>query len=580
MNSTTSSGKSLAFGQYQKNVPSHESFYQLSFYKDEITPHDWSVFLEKLSSFAWTVTLLVQVQGGRIRYFIKDIPLLENGNSLFHPMRVIAVPSPVFRVGKGIGLRPIYHTSIFSFNSQEQVKRNRSVDLLVLTLSIKQPFNPSVGCGTIIYSDGKKESIVVHDPLRFLSFGVQNTVEKSVDKVTVELKNSDLNQHSDAPQGILFQNGTGRFGVNDFDFSKHSLIVGQSGSGKSKFLELFIRGLAASGLLKDYSVIFIDPHGEVQKHAHDVIKRHIDFRTEALQLFSNAGEPSMSTELTLSLFSSFIDFEKNPYVLRVLKHALYLLFSTQRMSLSNLSLLLTDTLARKNFIRGSENEVLKRFFEIEYLELSTQRYDVAVLPIINLINEYTLLSAGIQDAKQYALPDLLLSNSAIFATVNPAFLGKNMTKFVGGAILQQVFTLSQAGIFKKKVLLIVDEASLVQNPALAHILSESRKFGLTLILSQQYLGQLSQDLTNSIKANMVNLFFFKINRDDAKVAKEMMNLELNPIFETGKSFAEIEEKKMEILTESHPRECVVRIMQNGSFAKPIKVRTIDAPMVI
>jgi DNA helicase HerA-like ATPase len=155
-----------------------------------------------------------------------------------------------------------------------------------------------------------------------------------------------------------------------------------------------------------------------------------------------------------------------------------------------------------------------------------------------------------------------------------------MTRLIGGAVIQQVFTLLQTGRIRKKILLIVDETSLVQNPALASILSEARKFGLTVMFAQQYLGQLEEGVLKSVQANMVNLFCFKVAREDADTVNKMMNLEINPVFEKERAFAKVEDMKTDMLTKSNPRECVFRVMQNGRLVRPVKARTVDVESLV
>lgn len=69
----------------------------------------------------------------------------------------------------------------------------------------------------------------------------------------------------------------------------------------------------------------------------------------------------------------------------------------------------------------------------------------------------------------------------------------------------------------KKIILIIDEVSTVENEALISILSEARKFNLGLYLAQQYLTQVSQNLLRAILSNVYNFFVFKVSDEKAKI---------------------------------------------------------------
>jgi hypothetical protein len=158
-------------------------------------------------------------------------------------------------------------------------------------------------------------------------------------------------------------------------------------------------------------------------------------------------------------------------------------------------------------------------------------------------------------------------------------MGERVVKTIAGLIIQQVFLLAQARAFNQKILLVIDEVSVVQNPTLAQILAEARKFNLTVILTQQYFGQVDKDIRDAIFANVFNYYAFKVSEEDAKTLEGNLNMEL------PKEIAEKEKEKggsetalkVKMMTELHPRECLVRVMSNGQVAPCFKARTVDAP---
>lgn len=117
--------------------------------------------------------------------------------------------------------------------------------------------------------------------------------------------------------------------------------------------------------------------------------------------------------------------------------------------------------------------------------------------------------------------------------------------------MQQILQLIQGYSFEEHLLLIVDEVSVVENLILKRFLSEARKYNLSLILSQQYFSQVSEDLRKSIFANVINYYIFRVARSDAQILESNLQMEVA----VRNSFI----VRMKILTELNNRECILRV---------------------
>jgi hypothetical protein len=158
-------------------------------------------------------------------------------------------------------------------------------------------------------------------------------------------------------------------------------------------------------------------------------------------------------------------------------------------------------------------------------------------------------------------------------------MGEKVVKTVAGLLIQQIFLLAQSRMFGQKIILVIDEVSVVQNPAIAQILAEARKFNLTIILSQQYFGQVDKDLRDAIFANVYNYYTFKVSEEDARLLEGNLNIEIpKEIVESqhAKGISE-SETRVKLMTELHPRQCLVRVLANGQIAPALKTMTVDAP---
>ncbi len=369
------------------------------------------------------------------------------------------------------------------------------------------------------------------------------------------------------------------FPLDRFEFGKHSLIVGQTGVGKSKFIELFVKSLGNFSP-DDYALVVIDPHAslypELLKIGQDKI--NFDFVRESCNLFPPSSDPKVSTELTILLFKTLLGGQFNAKAERVLKYSLYLLFLKNMMSLPNLSKFLTELEFRKEILSLNDSyDYLIHFFETEFVELQTKFYEVAIMPILVLIDELSFIPAFANNTIPHSLEDALKENFLITFSLNRISLGEKATRLIAGLIIQQLFLIAQNKSVNKKIILIIDEVSLVENESLVNILSEARKFNLSLFLSQQYLTQISPQLLKGVLSNVYNYFVFKTSDEDAKILIKNIDISFSDeilIKQKEKGLSD-EDLKRNLLVTLNPRECIVRPFADDKFYTCFKAKTME-----
>jgi len=366
-----------------------------------------------------------------------------------------------------------------------------------------------------------------------------------------------------------------------YEFDKHSFIIGSSGSGKSKLIELLIDRLQGTVAAMNYRVVVIDPHASLE---HDL--RHlpstkiINFGGETAQLFPrSATDISAATELTTTLLMSLMSETPSPRLERVLRFSLYVLFTGQCMSLPMLKSFLTDIETRNELlqhVRGYIPDNLILFFGSEFNEIRTQYYSEAVSPIISLIEEMQLQPSLLGEA-DLSLARTIQDNFLSVFSLNKVSMGEKVVKTVAGLLIQQIFLLAQARAFGQKVILIIDEVSVVQNPALASILAEARKFNLTVILSQQYFGQIEKGLRDAILSNVLNYYVFRVSEEDARALEANLTIELPKKVLQAAASRGLKESdvRTKLMTDLHPRECLLRVAANGQILPAVRARTMD-----
>lgn len=363
--------------------------------------------------------------------------------------------------------------------------------------------------------------------------------------------------------------------LNNYDFDKHSLIIGGSGTGKSKLIGLLINNIYKNSNYKmKYKVVVIDPHSSLEEDIGGFKNTTvIDFKTEknSIDLFMNSRTDIVSeAEVLLSLFKFLMAKEYNSKLERVLRHSIFLLICIERVNLKNLRKLITDNEFRTGILRKNREilpEPVLNFFLKDFTELKNKSHQEAISPIISFIDEMTILAAFNTEKQSKNLEDTIKENFLSIISLSEAIIGEKATKTISGLVMGQLFTLMQKKSIEEHIILIVDEVAVIQNPILKRFLAESRKYNLSVILSGQYFNQIEEDLQKAIFANVVNYYTFRVSREDAIILSRNMLMEL--------AIHDSHFSKVKMLSELSNRECVVRLGRFGKIVPAFKAKTLD-----
>ena len=256
--------------------------------------------------------------------------------------------------------------------------------------------------------------------------------------------------------------------------------------------------------------------------------------------------------------------------------------TAQAMSLDSLKRLVTDVEYRNQIlthVQGYVPQNIIQFFGADFNEMRTKYYNEAISPIISLVDEMQIqpsLGGNSQDAA--SLGTLINNNFLTVFSLNKVSMGEKVVKTVAGLLIQQIFLLAQAHAFNEKVILIIDEVSVVQNPALASILAEARKYNLFVFLTQQYFGQIDKELQEAIFTNVYNYYVFRVSEEDARALEGNLTIEIpKEILEAEKAKGlKQSDVRVQMLTALNSRECFLRLSSDGQMLPCVKARTLDA----
>lgn len=357
------------------------------------------------------------------------------------------------------------------------------------------------------------------------------------------------------------------------DFNKHSLVLGASGSGKSKFLSLMVENIIKNSKMnQNYKFIIIDPHAALEQEIGGLGKI-INFLNDAHSANLFAGHTrniSVSVELLLDIFKGLIANNYNSKLERVLRHSICLLLTIDQFNFHNLRQLLLDLDFRNQLLRNSENVLpasVLTFFYSEFSEIKTHSYTEAISPIVALIDEVEMIPIFSQESKSDRINELIQSNILTIFSLDRTKFGDRVVKIVAGLIMQQILTLAEQHAFNEHLLFIVDEVAVVENPILCRFLSEARKYNLSIILAGQYFGGISAELRQTFFANTPNYYIFRIAKDDANIITQNLDMKI-PLDNSL-------EQKIKTLIGLQNRECIIRISAGEKLIPAFKAQTLD-----
>ncbi len=395
-------------------------------------------------------------------------------------------------------------------------------------------------------------------------------IEKSLSAFEKDKKNSILKL-----DGFPYFQDDYFLNLNNYDFDKHSVIIGGSGTGKSKLLALLISNISKSLEFKQkYKIVVIDPHSSLENEIGGLENtKVIDFKSKknSIDLFKSDKKHVVSeTENLLDTFKDLMAKEYNSKLERVLRHSIYLLIYIDKINLTNLRKLVTDNEFRNQVIKKYKEilpEPILNFFLKDFTELKNKSHQEAISPIVSFIDEMTILPVFNTKETLDSIEETIKENFLSVISLDESSLGEKISKTISGLIMTQLFNLMQKSNIEQHILFIIDEVAVVQNPIIKRFLSESRKYNLSLILSGQYFNQINEDIQKAIFANVVNYYTFRVSREDAIILSRNMLMELAV---HDSHFA-----KVKILSELANRECVLRVSRLGKVIPAFKAVTLD-----
>ncbi|MBI4086143.1 MAG: type IV secretion system DNA-binding domain-containing protein [Candidatus Liptonbacteria bacterium] len=335
------------------------------------------------------------------------------------------------------------------------------------------------------------------------------------------------------------------FGIKRIDRRRHLYIVGKSGVGKSKLLELLIRQDIAYG----HGVCLIDPHGDVieamlnfipEERINDValIDPSDTLHPVSFNPLANV-DPMFKHQLAQGLIEVMEkQFGANwtPRLEHVFRFSVLALLDYPHATMRGMISMLTDRNYRQKVVEYIEDDMVRRFWAIEFADWSEKFDTDAIIPLVNKLGQFLsdplLRNIFGQKENKIDLEKFMNEKKIILINLCKGRLGEENSSFLGSMLITKI---KQAGMARtvlpeserKDFYLYVDEFQNLVTATFENILTESRKYGLCLTVAHQYMGQLISLVQAAVLGNVGSIIIFRIGGDDAVKLKP----EMAPVFD-------------------------------------------------
>jgi energy-coupling factor transporter ATP-binding protein EcfA2 len=337
---------------------------------------------------------------------------------------------------------------------------------------------------------------------------------------------------------VDFRNDRRIFGIKRHDRRSHVYLIGKTGTGKSTLLANMIRQDIQAG----EGLAVLDPHGDLVGQALRFVPEH---RRSDLVYF-NVPDPNLalsfnplrqvpSAERALTA-SDLIDVFKKiwaeswgPRLEHILRNALLALLERPDPSLADVLRLLSDRAYRRDATLYLQNREVREFWLREFEGYPDRFRAEAVAPIQNKVGAFLsnpLLSRILTGRENVLeLRKTMDEGRILLVNLSKGKIGEDTASLLGSFLVAGLgrTALRRADMpeaERRDFHVYLDEFHSVSTLSLASMLSELRKYRLNLVLVHQYLGQLDEQVRDSILGNVGTMIAFRVGPGDAEILEK------------------------------------------------------------
>ncbi|KND47296.1 MAG: putative Type IV secretory pathway VirD4 component [Parcubacteria bacterium C7867-004] len=369
------------------------------------------------------------------------------------------------------------------------------------------------------------------------------------------------------------------------DRLRHLYAIGQTGAGKTGFLKTLIEQDIKAG----NGVCFIDPHGNdildvlamiPPERYEDVIyfdPANIDRPFGLNMLEYDPNRPEQKTFIVNEMLAIFrqlygdVPESMGPAFEQYFRNATQLVMEdpSSGSTLMDIGRVLSNKPFRDLKLSRSNNPIINQFWN----EIATQAEGEASLQnivpyITNKFDEFTgsdfMRPIIGQQESSFKFREVIDTKKILLVNLSKGRLGERNANLLGLIIVGKLFMAALSRVDDPRgnfppFYLYIDEFQNITTNSIPGILSEARKYKLSLTIAHQYLAQIDEKIRDAVFGNVGSMAVFRVGQEDGEFFGKLFA----PSF-AASDFINIEN-----------RNAYVRILARGVPQKPFNIKTLD-----
>ncbi len=375
--------------------------------------------------------------------------------------------------------------------------------------------------------------------------------------------------------------------MTKLDRLRHLYVIGQTGTGKSVFLtNLIMQDIQAGN-----GVCFIDPHGsDVQNILAAIPKERIDdviyfdpsyaARPFALNMLEyDVTHPEQKIFVVNEMLAIFKKLYSSspesmgPAFEQYFRNATMLVMEDPESgnTLLEIPRVLADPAFRNLKLSRCKNPIVVQFWRDIATKTSGESGLQNMIPYITnkfdvFISNDVMRPIIAQEKSSFNFREIMDNKKILLVNLSKGKLGEMNANLIGLIIIGKFLmaAMSRVDSFGKQLpdfYLYVDEFQNVATPSIAAILSEARKYGLSLNIAHQFIAQLPEDIKAAVFGNVGNMAVFRVGTEDA----QFLESQFAPIFKSS-DIMKIEN-----------RNAYIKMLINGKPMPPFNIEALPPP---
>src|SRR3989338_9162190 len=370
-----------------------------------------------------------------------------------------------------------------------------------------------------------------------------------------------------------------RFGIQKDDRRRHMYVVGSTGMGKSEFLKT----MAIQDIEAGRGICFIDPHGDTADDLLDYIpeeriKDVIYFDPDDLQypMAFNVMEAVGGFDYRHLVASGLLGVFKKIWGAEVwsgrmeyvLNNTILALLEYPGSTLLGINRMMSGKEYRKKVVANITDPIVKSFWTDEFAKYTDKFAVEASAAIQNKVGQFTsnnvIRNILGQPKSKINLRKIMDEGKILIVNVSKGKIGEDASRLLGAFLITKIQLAAMSRVDvpeseRRDFHLYVDEFQNFATESFANILSEARKYHLSLVMAHQYIKQMEEHVMDAVFGNVGTIVSFRVGAEDAEYLEKWFQPDfmMNDIVNLGK------------------RSMYLKLMINGVSSKGFSAQTLD-----